>query len=85
MNLLNLDSCFKTAIKKDMKYVGVKIKMQGFIEPEVIINQKENFEDKLAYYKKAYNEDLTLKTFNGIKIVNFAYGNSYEEIENALV
>ena len=59
--------------------------MQGFLKPEIIINENENFDSKFAYYKKAYNEGLTLKTFNGIKIVGFTYGNSFEEIEKDLL
>ena len=85
INIKNLEVCFYTAIEKSMKYVAVKIQMQGFEKPEIIINQKENFDTKLAYYKKAYNKDLTLKAFNGIKIIGFTYGDSYNEIETDLV
>jgi len=74
INMKQLELCFRAAKETSCKYIAVKIQMQGFEKPEVIINEKENFETKLAYYKKAYNEDLTLKTFNGIKIVNFAFG-----------
>lgn len=38
----------------------------------------------MEYYKKAYNDDLTLKSFNGIKIVGFTYGDSYDEIQEDL-
>ena len=87
MNLTmnDLETCFYIASKRGIKYVGVKIQMQGFLKPEIIINENENFDSKFAYYKKAYNEELTLKTFNGIKIVDFTYGNSFEEIEKDLI
>lgn len=87
MNLTinELEKCFYIASKRGIKYVGVKIQMQGFPKPEIIINENENFDSKFAYYKKAYNEGLTLKTFNGIKIVGFTYGNSFEEIEKDLL
>lgn len=77
-NIYELVKCFNEAIEKDKKYVGVLIKMQGFEAPELIINGRANFKSKLAYYLKAYNEDLTLKTFNGIKIVACAYGQTLD-------
>jgi hypothetical protein len=42
-------------------------------EPEMIINPKANFEEKLAYYEKAYNEDLTMKAAPHIKIANYSF------------
>jgi hypothetical protein len=85
MTLENLEGCFLSAKKRSCMYVGVKIEMKGFAEPEIIINQVGNFDTKLEYYKKAYNDDLTLKTFNGIKIIGFTYANNFEGIENDLV
>lgn len=85
MSIKNLEKCFCEASHKEAKYVGVQIKMQGFPKPEIIINENENFDSKFAYYKKAYNEDLTLKTFNGIEIVGFTYGNSFKDIEKDLI
>ena len=66
-----LENCFKFAIKGGFKYVGVKIQMEGFKKCEIIINPIENASDKLKYYKKSYNDDLTLKAFEGIKIVEY--------------
>ncbi|WP_242951361.1 hypothetical protein [Clostridium kluyveri] len=80
-----LEKCFYQASRLDAKYVGVKIKMQGFPKPEIIINENANFDSKFAYYKGAYNEDLTLKSFNGIEIIDFAYGNSFNDIQKALI
>ena len=85
MKFKNLEKCFCEASKQCKKYVGVKIKMQSFPNPEIIINENDNFDSKLDYYKKAYNEDLTLKTFNGIKIIGFTYGDSFKDIEEDLI
>ena len=85
LTMTDLESTFTKAIELGYNYIGVRIQMQGFDEPEVIINPKENFESKLEYYKKAYNEDLTLKTFNGIKIIGFEYGDSFGEIADWLI
>ena len=85
LTLFDLEMVFNQAKGMDASYIGVKIQMQGFDEPEIIINPKENFDAKLEYYKKAYNEDLTLKAFNGIEIVGFEYGNSFQEIQDWLI
>lgn len=85
MNINNLEKCFEEASVKGAKYVGVKIKMEGFPKSEIIINDNENFDKKLSYYKNSYNQDLTLKTFSGIKIVGFTYGDSFETIEKDLI
>lgn len=76
---------FEYAKDSGVKYVGVAIAMQGFEKPEIIINAKENFDTKLDYYQKAYNNDLTLKTFNGIRIVGFTYRDTFEEIEEDFI
>lgn len=85
LTINNLEKCFYEASQKNKKYVGVKIQMQGFPKPEIIINENANFDSKFVYYKKAYNKDLTLKTFNGIKIIGFTYGDSFESIEKDLI
>lgn len=85
LTINNLEKCFYEASVNDKKYVGVKIQMAGFKNPEIIINENANFDKKFDYYKKAYNENLTLKTFEGIKIVGFSYGNTFKEIEKDLL
>ena len=83
--MTDLENTFRQAIALEVNYIGVRIKMQGFDEPEIIINPKDNFEAKLEYYKKAYNDGLTLKTFNGIKIIGFEFGDSLAEIGDWLL
>jgi len=85
LTMKNLELCFESAKEQGYLYVGIKIKMEGFEEAEVIINPIANFDKKLEYYKNAYNNDLTLKSFNGIKIIGFSYGDTYDEIEMDLV
>ena len=85
LTMMDLENVFNQAIGFGANYIGVRIQMEGFDEPEVIINPKENFETKLAYYKKAYDDDLTLKTFNGIKIIGCEYGDSFNEISDWLI
>lgn len=85
LNKNNLELCFNAAIEKDANYVGVLVQMQGFETPEVIINETPNFKTKLEYYQRSYNEDLTLKTFSGIRIIGFSYGNTFDDIKKDLL
>jgi hypothetical protein len=41
--------------------------------PEIIINPYANIPSKLAYYEQAYNDDLTLKANNNIKIIKYDF------------
>lgn len=85
LTMTELENTFNQAIGLGVNYIGVRIQMTGYDEPDVIINPRENFESKLEYYKKAYNEDLTLKTFNGIKIIGCVYGDSFQEISDWII
>lgn len=87
MNLTmeNLINCFNNAKDKGYTYVGIKVEMKGFPKPEVIINSKSNFDKKLEYYQNSYDENLTLKSFNGIKIIGFTYGDDFDSIETDLM
>lgn len=85
INMIKLVEFFEIAEEKEAKYVGVLVSMPGFTAPEVIINSSVNFEEKLNYYKRAYNVDLTLKTFSGIRIIGATYGNNFAEIQENLI
>ncbi|MBZ9622960.1 hypothetical protein G9F71_008840 [Clostridium sp. FP2] len=77
----NLEMTFENAVNTNALYVGVKISTAGSLAPEVIINPKDNFNDKLEYYREKYDEDLVLKSYSGIKIIGLTFANSYEDIE----
>ena len=47
-------------IKRDRRFMVVKIETEGNPGPEIIINPAENFAAKSAYYAKAYNDDMEL-------------------------
>lgn len=81
----DLVTCFQEAIKQKAEYLAVVIETRGSKDTEVIINPFVNFEAKLEYYRKAYNDDLVLKTFDGIRIIDFTYADCYEDIENSLL
>ncbi|ODA09116.1 hypothetical protein [Paenibacillus polymyxa] len=66
-------------------FVGVRIKMDGFEDEEVIINGEKNFETKLEYYKNTYDQNLNHKFAKGISISGFTYGCSYSDIQSDLL
>lgn len=86
LKISHLENCFNKAKEVGANYVGVKIHLGGeFPQDEVIINESENFDAKLAYYKKAYNEDLVHNLVSDIRIVGFTYGVSFSSIEYDLI
>jgi hypothetical protein len=76
MNELTLSGLLRMSnshyVINDAKWLVIKVEVNGNA-PEIIINPKANFETKLDYYSKAYNEDLTLKSNPSIKIVYYDF------------
>lgn len=75
---------FKNAIANHATYIGVGIQTEGSSRPEIIINPIENFEEKLKYYRAAYDEDMVLVSAKGkkdIRIIAVAWGDSFSDIE----
>jgi hypothetical protein len=77
----NLEQCFENAVTTNALFIGVKISTAGSLAPEVIINPRDNFNAKLEYYRKSYDENLVLKSYDGISIVGLTFGDSYDDIE----
>lgn len=50
----------QNGINRGRDFMVVKIRTEGNASPEIIINGSENFKQKLAYYDKAYNDDMEL-------------------------
>lgn len=80
----SLERCFNTAKELGQKFVAIRVEMDGFPKAEIIVNPIENVDSKLEYYKNAYNEDLTHKHANGIKITSFSFGKTMSEIQEDL-
>lgn len=66
------------------RFMVVKIATEGNPAPEIIINPAENFREKLAYYDKAYNNDLELlsaKTVGkSVRIVDVLMTNNFIDL-----
>jgi len=72
---------FGDAKQVSAKYIAVQIRMDGYEKDEIIINEAENIDKKLAYYQNTYDENLLHKHAAGIKIIDFTYANTYAELE----
>lgn len=73
------------AITSSDKFIVVVILTQGNNAPEYIINPNANFQNKKEYYDNAYDENMVLKTCDGIKIIDVFSGeldNIKKAIEN---
>lgn len=76
---------FDSAKELEVKYIGVAVDTEGLEKPEVIITPIENFDKKLEFYKKTYDNDLNHKfSKDKIRIIEFVYGDDFAEIEKLL-
>ena len=69
MNKESLISIFDTAKLTKMD-IAVEITIPGQETTEVIINRYENLDNKLEFYKKAYDENCVHCMNKEVKIVN---------------
>ncbi|ALS22113.1 hypothetical protein [Paenibacillus naphthalenovorans] len=81
----DLKLAFDAATVNGDRFVGLKIQMSGFEKDEIIINERENFQAKLEYYQRVYDEDLNHKFSQGIKILGITSANSFDEIQADLI
>lgn len=69
MNIKYLETVFNNA-KENGLDVCVEVTIPGQDDTEFIINKNASIENKLAYYKKTYDDNLVHKHCKEIKIVN---------------
>ena len=60
MRKAEFNEIVQDGINRGRAFMAVKIRTEGNAGPEIIINGSENFNQKLAYYDKAYNDDMEL-------------------------
>lgn len=80
MTIKDLEYCFRDAIKSKTMYIGIKIRTKGVPTPAICFDEYFSFESRLAYYKKAFREDLVMVGNDDIQIVGCDYSNSPEVI-----
>lgn len=71
-------------IDRSRNFMVVKIETEGNPGPEIIINSSENFDQKLKYYDKSYNENMELikakESGKIIKIVGALMTNNLKDL-----
>ena len=60
MNKQQFKNIVADGLKRGKNFLIVKIETEGNPAAEIIINPVENVASKMAYYEKAYNDDLEL-------------------------
>lgn len=60
MRKAEFNEIVQDGINRGRAFMAVKIRTEGNAGTEIIINGSENFNQKLAYYDKAYNDDMEL-------------------------
>lgn len=85
LTIKNLENCFNSALENNAKYFGIKMQVEGNSWFEIVISENQNFNHKLNHCKENYNEELTNKDNEKIKITGFTFGNSFNDIEKDLI
>lgn len=83
LSMKDLIDAFDSYWARSSKFIGVLVSIAG--AKEVIINSRENFDEKLLYYQQAYDENLFHKKADNIRIINFTFADTYEEIQSELI
>ena len=76
----HIENCFNSG----SEFVGVKLTIPNAPGYEVIINPRENYKEKLAYYKNTYDENGVHKHVSAIKIVDCSNGETFEGVRKGL-
>lgn len=77
----NLIAVFDTA-KLTKTDIAVEVTIPGQNTTEVIVNRAENLDNKLEFYKKAYNENCVHCMNAEVKIVNAWCVNFFDMYDN---
>lgn len=60
MNKQEFKKIVNEGINRKRNFMVVKIETVGNPGPEIIVNPAENFDHKIRYYDKAYNDNMEL-------------------------
>ncbi|EJW14103.1 hypothetical protein M5X00_26225 [Paenibacillus alvei] len=84
LTMNKFEQAIHTADFNNYRFFGILVEMEGFPKPEVIINEQENFQDKLEYYLQTYDENLHHK-FAKVKIIGYAFANDFDTLQADLI
>jgi hypothetical protein len=85
MTLSGLERAIDSDWARGSKYAAIAITVPGNKGIQIEINTHENIQNKLKYWKTAYNEDLSLKNNSEIRIVDYAFANTFAALEQQFV
>lgn len=83
MKKVDFMQIFNQAISEGKDFVVAVILTKGSDAPEFIVNPNVNFQNKKEYYEKAYNDELILNIYDGIRIID-CFAGTIEEISKAI-
>lgn len=73
---------FKKAIKEDIEVVAILVDIKDYDIAEIILNFRDNFEDKRDYYLNKYDENLVNVNDDRIQIIDFYFAESSKQLFN---
>lgn len=89
MTKQKFEAVISDGINRHKVFLCVKIATEGNPAPEIIINPSENFKQKLAYYRKAYDESMELisakQNGKSVKIVDVIMTNNLNDLHAFIV
>lgn len=85
LKMKNLELCFESAKKNNVKFVAVKIEIGVGNFTEITVNPIVNADEQLEHYKNTYDDNLRHRYKKGVKIVGFSFGDALDEIEEDLI
>lgn len=65
--------------------VGIVMKLPNQPKPELQVNYTQSLQNKINYFKAAYNPDLTLKANPEVKVLRWGWDVLLEGLEDLLV
>lgn len=71
---------FEGGIADGYEYCAVVFLIPGNKREEIIINHKEDFKNKLEYYKQTYDYELRHKYNDDVMILRMAFENDIESL-----
>lgn len=84
LTMKNLDKCFNGAYNEEAKYIGVLIAIKQQHTYKTVIVSVDSFPSEQKFLRETYNDDLTHKYSEGLRIVGFTHANSFAEIQRLL-
>lgn len=80
MKKYQLIDTFNFALEFRKKYIGVVIEKREIEETEIVISSYPNIAQNMAYYMSAYNNEMELKSYDGVRIIRVAAADTMEKI-----